>query len=476
MSNNMSNEIKAEDLVATKAKVGYSLTALGSQLVHGIFLISLVFYYREQLLLPEIYIIIAFGFYAIWNAINDPLFGWLSDKTNTRWGRRIPYYWIFVPVMTVSFLLLWVGPSTTEVSDFIVFLWLLITMCMYDTAFTAVLLVWSALGQEMSMDHRVRANIQIYTLIFGLAGTLVALILPMLFLEQAGRGGFIFLAIILAIIQFITMMTTSFTVKEKLEFSQVDKPLGLVDAVKHTFKSKSFIIAVTMNFGLIFTQSILYGNLFFYTYYAIPGYDSFLLLLIIVAALLIGIVVGIIYIVRINDKKGVKTAMLHSILWQGIGFLLIGILPGILSVIGFFFVGIGIFGAMTLFNAAFGEVADEDEVKTGTRREAAIFGINALITKPAESLGNALIALMLLIFLYQEPIGGTQQPQSDFTILGIKIAMGIIPGIVCFLAFLIFRMSPLHGDYLKEVKTKMSQMHQEKKEKLRLKMAETNKR
>jgi GPH family glycoside/pentoside/hexuronide:cation symporter len=189
-----------------------------------------------------------------------------------------------------------------------------------------------------------------------------------------------------------------------------------------------------------------------------------------------GIFTGIIYIVRINNKKGVKSAMLHSIFWQCIGFLLIGILPGILSVIGFFFVGIGIYGAMTLFNVAFGQVADEDEVKTGKRREAAIFGINALITKPAESLGNAFIAFMLLLFLYQEPIGGIQQPQSDLTILGIRLVMGVVPAIVLVIAFLIFKMSPLHGEYLKEINTKMSAMHAEKREKLRLKMAETSKK
>lgn len=461
--------IADEDIVSLKSKLGFASTSLGSQLVHGIFITLLLFYYVEQLLLPEIYIIWAFIFYAIWNAINDPLFGWLSDRTNTRWGRRIPYYWIFVPIMSVSFVFLWMCPTTAEIGPLGVFAWLLIFMCIYDMAFTATLLAWSALGQEMSMDHRERGSIQIYSLIFGIIGFLIALVLPMLFLEESGREGFIFIAIILACVQFIAMMITTITVREKLEFSQVEKPIGLVSSIKHTFKSRSFLITVGMNFWLIFTQAVFFANLFFYTSYAIPGYDSFTLLLIVVGLTVVGILIGIVYIIRINEKKGVKAAMMHSIFWQGVGFLLIGILPGILSVIGFFFVGIGLFGAMSLFNAAFGEVVDEDEVKTGERREASIFGLNALVTKPAESLAAVFVALILLLFLYQEPIGGVQQTQSDYTIIGIKIAMGIVPAVVSFLALIIIKFSPLHGEYLREIKTKITEIHKEKREKLSLK-------
>ena len=461
------DQIAPEDIVPIKRKLGFASTAFGSQLVHGIFMISTLFYYREIMLLQEIYIIIAFGLYAIWNAVNDPLFGWLSDRTSTRWGRRIPYYWIFTPMMTISFILLWVSPTVEVIGQIGVFFWLLLFLCLYDTAFTATLLVWSALGQELSMDHRERASIQVYSLMFAVPGTLAALLLPMLFLAGAGREGFIFISIILGILQFIFMMITAITVKEKLEFSQVDKPLGLKDSLKHTFKSKSFIITVAMNFWLIFTQAVLFANLYFYTSYVFPGSDPFMILIVTVSLILIGLAVGTFYTVKVNEKKGVKTAMIRSIFWQAVGFLLIGILPGFLALLGFFFVGMGLYGAMSLFNAAFGEVCDEDEVKTGTRREAAIFGTNALITKPAESFAGMFIAFMLLVFLYQQPIGGVQQVQSDFTILGIKTAMGIVPAVVLFLSLLIYKFSPLHGQYLKEIKTKISHMHEEKREKLK---------
>ncbi|MHA1660633.1 MAG: MFS transporter [Promethearchaeota archaeon] len=459
------NEISASDKITKSTKTTYGLISLGSQTVNGVFAASLIFYYTEKMLLPQIYIIWAFALYAIWNAINDPLFGWLSDKTKTRWGRRIPYLMLFTPVMTISFIFLWLSPTIDEIGELGVFFYLLLTMSIYDTAFTAALLAYSALGQELSMDHRERASLQVYSMIFGVIGTLAAMLLPSLFFEGPGREGFIMLTIILGIVQFIAMGIGSFTIKERLEFSHVEEPFGLIDSLKHTLKSKSFIITVLMNFCLVFIQAVFFGNLFFYTYYAIPEYDSTLILMLVVLLILAGIAFGIIYILKVNEKKGVKTALIYSIFSQGVGFILIGVLPGILAIIGFFFVGIGLYGTMTLFNVAYGQVIDEDEVKTGKRREAAVMGINALITKPAQSVAGAFIAFILLVFLYQEPIGGIQQPQAPITLLGIKIAMGIIPGLISLLGILIFKMYPLHGEYLKKINTKMYEMHDEKMEK-----------
>lgn len=462
----MERDIVPEEKVKSSIKFTYSLTSLGTQLVHGVFQASLIIYFREKMLLPEIYIFWAFMFFAIWNAVNDPLFGWLSDRTKTRWGRRIPYLIVFTPIMTISFIFLWLSPTIGVAGELGVFFYMLALICIYDSAFTAALLVWTALGQELSMDHRERASIQVYSLGLGVIGTLVALLLPSLFLDQPGTAGFIYLSIILAATQFITMMTTTFTVKERLEFSHVDEPIGFFDAFKHTFKRKSFLTTVFMNFFLIFIQSVFFGNLFFYTYYAIPEFDSDLLLILVVILTVAGVASGTYYTVKLNEKKGVKTAMLRAILWHGLGFLLVGILPGIFAVIGFFFVGVGIYATMTLFNVAFADVIDEDEIDTGTRREAAIMGINALITKPAESFAGGFIAIMLLIFQYQEPIGDVQQVQSAFTIMGIKIAMGVVPGLLALLAAFIYRMNPLYGEYLRSIKTKMNEIHKEKRKKM----------
>ena len=71
----LEGEIVPEERVKSSIKFSYSLTSLGTQLVHGVFQASLIIYFREKMLLPEIYIFWAFMFFAIWNAINDPFIG-----------------------------------------------------------------------------------------------------------------------------------------------------------------------------------------------------------------------------------------------------------------------------------------------------------------------------------------------------------------------------------------------------------------
>ena len=466
----LNKNLSSEEKLRFGKKFLFGIGNLGGQTVAGIFATSLIIFYREKLLLQELYIAWAFILYAIWNAINDPLFGWISDKTKTKWGRRIPYLRIFTPLLTISFILVWLGPTTNEAGQMGVFIWLLLTMLFFDTAYTAIYLVYLALAQEIRMDHVERANLQVFAMIFGLFGTFLSLVLPLLFLGDPGSAKFILLIVILAIIQLITMTITAFTVKERIEFSKVDEPLKFIDSFKETLKNKSFLITVSMNFCMIFVQSVVFGGIFFYVYYVMRDYDTLTILLLFFAFLISGIIVGYIYILKINKIKGLKVALIRSLISLGIGLILVGTLPGLAALAGMFFVGIGFLGAMTLVNTAFGEIADEDEVNTGTRREAAIFGINAFITKPAQSVAGVFIALILLLFAYQEPINGIQQAQSDFTIFGLKLAIGIIPGLVVLCGALIFKFYPLHGKYLADIKTTMHRMHDEKKEKFKSKL------
>lgn len=459
------NEFYQKEKVDLKTKLCYAISSFGSYTIFAVFLSSVIIYYREILLLPSIYILWAFTLYAILNAINGFFFGWISDRTRTSQGRRIPYLKFLAPFLAVSFVIVWISPTNEEIGVFGVFLWMLLSMILFDIFYNATNLAYMSLGQELSMDNRERANIQMFVMFFGIISTFISLVLPINILETMGRTGFIYFTVILAIVQLITMLITAFTIKERIEFSKIQEPLGIIDSFKQTVKNKSFIIIVYVNFWIILIQALLFGNMFFYIFYVFAQYNPNLIVILIGFFILLGLSTGTIYTLKINATKGLKTALLESLVFVGIGLILIGILPGIIALLGFFLFGFGLFGVVALINTAYGAVADEDEVKYGSRREAAIFGIDSLITKPAQSIAGIFIAIILIFFRYQEPIDGIQQPQSDFTILGFRLVMGVIPGLIMLSSALVFKFYPLQGKYLEDIQSKMYKMHEEKFEK-----------
>jgi GPH family glycoside/pentoside/hexuronide:cation symporter len=129
--------------------------------------------------------------------------------------------------------------------------------------------------------------------------------------------------------------------------------------------------------------------------------------------------------------------------------------------------GLGLSGPQTLSNVLFAQVADEDELRSGQRREGAFFGVNALITKPAQS-----IAIWITPFILERTnfvtrasnMGEIFLNQPAEALMGIKIFSGVIPGIACLIGALILAFYPLRGKYLQDVQQKVLALHKEKKQ------------
>ena len=115
--------------------------------------------------------------YAIWDAVNDPLVGYLSDNTRTRWGRRRPWLLTALPFYVMILVLVYAVPGPARQGHYLFWYGLLI-FTLFEAAFTVLSVNYNALFPELFQGFKERARASSYYQGFGMLGELVGFSLP----------------------------------------------------------------------------------------------------------------------------------------------------------------------------------------------------------------------------------------------------------------------------------------------------------
>ena len=447
-------------------KLFYGLASLGSATVSSIFAALLPIFYQDYLGLSARWIGIASAIYAVWNAINDPLFGFITDSTHSKLGRRIPYLRFTAPFLGLTFILVWFAPQGA--GEPALFWWMLVTMLLYDTCYTIIGLVHGALMPELSESDLERNQLSISSALFGLLGYVFGFLLPDLFRPQPGMENTLLnlqlSMVAVGIISAFLIFLTTLKVRERREFALVDKPLKFWQSLRYTLTNKSFWVFVSMNFLLTLMNSMATGSIFYLADYVMETSTIVLMLY-----LFIPLGLGIPLANPMVKKFGLRRAQQIYLIVGGIGLASMVFLPEGLIPISLVIAGMGLSGQQTVTYNILAYVIDDDEVRTGNRREGAFYGANALLTKPAQSL-----ALFLTAFILEQSGFITRamnqgqiflnQPES--ALFGIRAIVGLIPGLAMLVSAVILVFFPLKGERLARLKEKILVMHAEKEAQL----------
>jgi len=179
----------------TLAKIAYGVGNLGQALFFNTVQTFLIFFYTDVVRLDPRLVGLAFAIsYGVWNAINDPLIGVLSDRTRTRWGRRIPYIALGAPLTFLLFVLVWSPPlgghPLTNPSHMGIFVYFATIIALFDLAYTAVTVTYTAIFPEAFEDLKERTEVSIYRQVAAMIGTALGLaIMPVLVGALSGPFG-----------------------------------------------------------------------------------------------------------------------------------------------------------------------------------------------------------------------------------------------------------------------------------------------
>ncbi|TFG28699.1 MAG: MFS transporter [Promethearchaeota archaeon] len=457
----MDSNDEFSEYVPKKSKLAYGVLTGSSVILSGIAFSAITFYYNVKLGLSAQLIGIAWLLFAIWNTINDPIFGYLEDRTKSeKYGRRIPYIRFGAPFFGILFILCWF-PLVDLSNDFWLFLNLLIVLLLFDTIFTIIGLINFSLPAEMGITQKVRAQIVAYGAVFTSLGFIVSFILPVYLLtgDKSAKINPLFLItmVLIGIICSVIIFVSSFFLKENL-YTQLEESLGFIDGIKQTLKNKPFLKYEFSNFSFLLAQTIFTTGIFYYIDFVL-GLSGFLTIIPLLLVFLMVFVFTPIFS-KLAGKYGLKKVYIFGLLFTGSISVLLFLLGWSLlaAVIPFLLLGIGFSAIILLRPAVAADIIDFDETITGKRRETSYAGMNAVIEKPAVSIGNWIFLSLITYFGFQQNI----QTQSFNAKLGIMIAFTLIPAAFVLFSSIVMFFYPLDGPEWNKQKLNLGRIHEEK--------------
>ncbi len=399
--------------------------------------------------------------FGIWNAVNDPLFGYISDRTKSALGRRIPYIRFGAPLIGLAFILCWINFGGTQASQTVMFIQMTALLFIFDVLYTAIATSIYVMPFEMAVSNKARSSIFIWKLIFSVFPLAVPLVLWGFIKPEPGANPLTFQIIMagFGVVMAALIFFSTYFYKE-MHFQQEEEQLPFLKSLKECFTNRSFIVFEVISFTIIYVQtSLMLGLNYYLAEFSIPAVPLY-------AALGVGIVGGVFLFVNRREPWGVKTCTMVMAAVFSVGCFLVLALGRQLvpAMLGMFCFGIGFAGGMYLIPLMNGDVVDMDEHRTGLRREGMYAGVNSFITKPAISIANSAFIWFLTQNGYNfSGLSGTQSAQAE---TGILLGWVLIPGILLGVSFLSLFYYPLAGKAWDEIKHTLSRLHMEKEKNL----------
>jgi glycoside/pentoside/hexuronide:cation symporter, GPH family len=457
----------------------YASGSVASALSYQAFATYIQFFYIDILGLQALWVGLVWSLYGLWNAVNDPLAGYLSDRTRSRWGRRIP--WIatmFVP-LALTFYLLWLPPAVLIASPALALLfYFLVLVLLFDLFWTIVVVNWTALFPEMVPDPAERATVSGWRQFFSVWGLLLGVALPPVLAgpDWSGRGG---MALFLALVTVVFFGLSILGSRERPEFGQ-DETLPFREAIRSSLANRDFRHFLGANLAINFIFLLLVATAPFYTKYVLQIQEDVILPglgVAVDAGMQTSIFLAVAFIValpamplwvRLARRRGAAETLRLACLAAAVTLLLFFLPRDFFSGALFTAVfGLVFAGLLILPDLLIADLVDADELETGARREGIYFGMNGFVIRLAFTVQGLLIGGTLALTGYVPASEGVlYPPQPALALFGMRWLMAGMTAVAALLAFFFLRGYSLQGARLAEIQNQVAALHTRKRRSL----------
>lgn len=370
----------------------------------------------------------------IWDAVSDPLMGTISDRTKSKYGRRRVYFLFGILPIFFSFFMLWYSFGLKSQSS--LFLYYLFAYLLFNTAFTMVMIPYTAILADMTQDYKERTSFSGFRLTFSASSAILAGVVPKIIINRFSynlKFGYMIMGLIFGIFYALPWIFVFLGTWENKRFEENNtNKSSLFEDLKIVFKNKAFRIHAGMFISSQTAVDFLTTIVIYYLTYYLGRPQSFSLVL---GGLLVTQVVCMPLHIKISKKYG-KTAPLKIGLSIWFAAMLIALFIKPTSKILFVVLiaaisGIGTSSSVFVPWSIISEVADVDEMISAKRREGLYCGMATLLRKTAQAVTVFIIGVLLQWIGYVPNV--EQMPNVK---LGIKLMFSCAPMVFIIIAFL----------------------------------------
>ncbi len=399
----------------------------------------------------------------IWDAITDPLMGFITDNTRAKFGRRKPYIIAGGIALIIAMTLLF-APVSTGMNNAGFIAYVLIFYIVWNTASTLSQVPYTSLSSDISPSFKERNNANTVKLVFSAAASGLAYVLPLVLIEtltsETGYLGIfphisptVFWILMVAIFGTLFgggLIICGIFTKERIRPTTPKVKFNFKLFIKgyvEPYKNKSYRWHIVMYVTAFMCMDMISALAVYYATDVWHGYQLFgmnMSSMFIVAPLMVAAVLMFPLARVMMDKKSKQFAFRMGLPFYIIGGIMMAVMdpswaPPILVPIIAFIMGLGFGGAQMMPWIIFPDTVDVAEMATGERPTGTYSGMMTLARKIAGALAVGAVGWIIGGVGYIE--NASDDPtnyivQSDKVLLTIRLVIGIGIALFIFIAFL----------------------------------------